>query len=311
MKTRFFALILAGILLLAVPASAAGNSGSFRYYDQLDSNQKSLYNMLADLSAPQEELALHLPDPIAYTSDSSGNNAAADRRFSGIAQGALDALLLDDPSLLWINKSGTFSVADAYCKTSDGKVYNWKISDLTLDIAVNPDAAAQEKALQNALFDAQGETRYEQVKYLHDRLCQTVVYSDGAQARTAYGALVEGKAVCEGYSKAFKLLCDRAGIPCVIVTGTAITSMTGPQGQNHMWNYVQMEDGKWYAVDATWDDQPSRIHRDFFLVGKVTLSTQGFGKTTFAASHIPNGNTSGTGTVFAFPELSERMYRPQ
>ena len=22
-----------------------------------------------------------------------------------------------------------------------------------------------------------------------------------------------------------------------------------------MWNYVQMEDGNWYAVDVTWDDQ--------------------------------------------------------
>ena len=67
----------------------------------------------------------------------------------------------------------------------------------------------------------------------------------------AYGALVEGSAICEGYAKAFKLLCNRAGIACEIVGGTV-------NGEAHMWNYVQIG-GDYYLVDATFDDAPGVV----------------------------------------------------
>ena len=64
---------------------------------------------------------------------------------------------------------------------------------------------------------------------------------------TAYGCLVEGMAVCEGYSKAFQYLCDLSSfkdkVECHSVSG--VTS--GP----HMWNVVAMEDGYNYLVDVT------------------------------------------------------------
>ena len=46
-----------------------------------------------------------------------------------------------------------------------------------------------------------------------------------------------------------------------------------------MWNYVQMENGKWYAIDVTWDDpsMPGNNNfvsgyecHDWFLVGSTT-----------------------------------------
>jgi hypothetical protein len=63
----------------------------------------------------------------------------------------------------------------------------------------------------------------------------------------AYGALIEGIAVCEGYSEAFKLLCDRAGIDCIIVTGEL-------DGVGHAWNRVRINE-KWYDVDVTNNDK--------------------------------------------------------
>lgn len=62
--------------------------------------------------------------------------------------------------------------------------------------------------------------------------------------------------VCEGYARAFKVLCDQVGIPCVLVDGNAKQS-TSSAGEGHMWNYVRAEDGKWYAVDVTWNDPNS------------------------------------------------------
>lgn len=62
-----------------------------------------------------------------------------------------------------------------------------------------------------------------------------------------YGALVEGKAVCEGYSRAFQMLCNGVGIECVNIVGES-------EGELHMWNAVELDD-KYYYVDVTWDDK--------------------------------------------------------
>ena len=97
-------------------------------------------------------------------------------------------------------------------------------------------------------------------------------------AHDAYGALVEGRAVCQGYSDAVKIICDYYGIPCVCISGTS-------DGGGHMWNAIQMEDGKWYFVDLTWDDQESSIYYDFFLIGSDTRDTY-FGGYKFYESHV-------------------------
>lgn len=130
--------------------------------------------------------------------------------------------------------------------------------------------------------------RYNFVKTLHDFLCETILYPDLTtslythNAHDAYGALVENIAVCQGYADAFKLVCDYYKIPCVCVSGTA-------NGGGHMWNAVQMDDGLWYFIDATWDDQTDEdiagIFYDFFLVGTNTNDIY-FGGDKFSQSHI-------------------------
>lgn len=66
-------------------------------------------------------------------------------------------------------------------------------------------------------------------------------------AWNAYGALYDGNALCEGYANGYKLLCDKAGIECVAVSGTYDD---GP----HAWDLVHGTDGAWYMVDPTFDD---------------------------------------------------------
>ena len=58
--------------------------------------------------------------------------------------------------------------------------------------------------------------------------------------------------VCEGYAKAFKILCDRLEIPCVLVSGIADNGSGVPEA--HMWNAVMLGDNEWYGVDVTWND---------------------------------------------------------
>ncbi|MBR5441375.1 MAG: hypothetical protein IKV44_00330, partial [Clostridia bacterium] len=81
------------------------------------------------------------------------------------------------------------------------------------------------------------------------------------------------------YSDAVKLICDYYGIPCVCISGTS-------GGGGHMWNAIQMEDGKWYFIDVTWDDQGMYgTYDDFFLIGSDTRDTY-FGGELFKESHV-------------------------
>ncbi|MCD8020466.1 MAG: hypothetical protein LUF92_13065 [Clostridiales bacterium] len=111
------------------------------------------------------------------------------------------------------------------------------------------------------------ESDYEKEKAIHDYLVENVSYgypegveTEDSSAYNVYGALVEGKAVCNGYAQAMKLLCDLSGVECDMISGQA-------EGESHAWNLVCL-DGKWYHVDVTWDDpepdDPDRILYCYF-----------------------------------------------
>ena len=115
----------------------------------------------------------------------------------------------------------------------------------------------------------------EKLRYFNEYLVLNNQYCTGDLGqRTSHisitalkGAEGEKGPVCESYAKAFKVLCDEAGIPCVIVDGA-----------DHEWNYVKV-DGKWYAVDVTWNDPTGggkdgavsgSENENYFLVGADT-----------------------------------------
>jgi hypothetical protein len=138
--------------------------------------------------------------------------------------------------------------------------------------------------MKNAPIDT--SNRYNFVRSVHDFLCEIGTYPDlnssdyTGNSHDAYGCLVEGKPVCQGYADAFKLFCDYYKIPCVNIGGVA-------NGGNHMWNAVQMDDGYWYLIDVTWDDQELYgTFYDYFLSGTDTRSSIMFGNEVFKDTHI-------------------------
>lgn len=114
-----------------------------------------------------------------------------------------------------------------------------------------------ETAASAILADINGSmSEYHRALYIHDALCAHVAYDstqNSAYIHTAYGALVNGLAVCDGYSKAYQYLLYKAGIQCLLVTGSSVNPSTGsPEG--HAWTIVYI-DGEPYHFDVTWDDQ--------------------------------------------------------
>jgi hypothetical protein len=69
--------------------------------------------------------------------------------------------------------------------------------------------------------------------------------------RVARKVLFKGVALCEGYSRLFKTLCDHAGIKSEIIYGYARTNTSRRFGVNHAWNAVYI-DSTWHLLDVTW-----------------------------------------------------------
>lgn len=98
---------------------------------------------------------------------------------------------------------------------------------------------------------------YEKIKAIHDYIVNNSHYderlfTDGEvppESYTAYGNLVLGIGVCEGYAKSMKYLLDKVGIESIVIVGTS-------KNQNHAWNLVKI-DNEYYHIDATWDDPVS------------------------------------------------------
>ena len=107
--------------------------------------------------------------------------------------------------------------------------------------------------------------------FIHDYLCKNIVYDDEAASDLKnsdsdslgiYGALVEGKAVCEGYSEAMQYLCLKAGLDCSVVCGEYGDTA-------HMWNIISIG-GEFYYLDVTFDDSSdfSPVHKYFNITKK-------------------------------------------
>lgn len=124
--------------------------------------------------------------------------------------------------------------------------------------------------------------------------------------------------VCEGYSRAFKVLCDWAHIPCVLEDGYA----EGNRNEPHMWNAVQLA-GKWYGVDVTWNDPvvggasgkvSGYENEDYLLAGSTTLPDSSSDALPFARSHPVSNcafNSSDSYTAVFFvngPQLSATAF---
>lgn len=316
-----------------------------RYTDSFGSQieeplAKEIYNIMVDRYAKRRLIGnqeASLTNSISFTASISGgsivqdgNYAAARQKLSHCFSLAFGAFYMDYPSVFWMNRMGI-----AYGIRYDGTTGKANITNIVLrpdteyyegasgqvasyDAAVK--AAKDLIEAEMAEADADPEDRYQQVNAIHKYLCDKLTYDDAAgndlygdgygYAHTSSTVFLghngEYKVVCEGYAKAFKVLCEQWGIPCVLVIGQG--GIPGNQGP-HMWNYVQMEDGNWYGMDVTWDDQTSGIRSEYFLAGSSTVGFHpGY---TFIQEHVPDMQiTTGEPYPFVYPELAENVYTP-
>ncbi|PLT31030.1 transglutaminase domain-containing protein [Peribacillus deserti] len=120
------------------------------------------------------------------------------------------------------------------------------------------------------------KTEQQKVLYIHNYLVNLAQYDYDNYLKgtipdssySVYGALINKKAVCDGYAKSMKLLLNKSGIWAVKVNGYA-------NGGPHAWNLVKVS-GKYYHVDATFDDpitsnRKPMLTYNYFLVPDTTI----------------------------------------
>ena len=101
-------------------------------------------------------------------------------------------------------------------------------------------------------------SEYEKAKVYFTWLCGHCRYdyqsTVSSMSHSGYSALVDGLAVCDGYTAAYNLLLKLEGISC----STASTS-------DHIWTVATL-DGVKYHIDPTWGDQSAAVDYRYFAM---------------------------------------------
>jgi len=212
------------------------------------------------------------------------------------------AVMNDHPQFFWMSHSyvyGTFGTGMAifFQYNADGMKVDYtctRAQAAARITAMNTEITKIFAAMPAALSE------YDRELYFHDYLLDKNSYEFAAVASpeshldafSAYGALITGRIVCEGYSRGWQLLLYHSGINASLVVGH-----TNPDSQPHMWNMMKI-DGKWYFSDLTWDDGAEMPYMYFNLrendVASDHIHASAYGAFEFVSSFnfkLPNCNS--------------------
>lgn len=180
-------------------------------------------------------------------------------------------ILHENTMYLWVSVN---KICENYYD-SDSRICNAVITGVHYnDLSEEEMTAAQTAKWFIDLAMAAYDNDYDRVKFFHDELVTGNRYDTTYSRYKLVNALGERVCVCDGYSKAFQLLCKGVGIECIYVSGTT----EGGSDSGHSWNKVKL-DGEWYNIDVTWDDplpdggpDPNDISYAYFLISDKDIS---------------------------------------
>ena len=229
------------------------------YQGLTDSTERNLYQLIGQsvnqISSQKDSAGYY---PVRRVS-ASGSVSEAKIRL------ALMAYLNDNPQVFWIANAYSYGLSGAGTTL---QMYSY-FSPGDCGTAVKNFSSRLQAAVKSI---PGGLSQFSREESAFDYLIARCSYDDAAaadssqwQAYTAYGALVNGKAVCEGYSRAMQLLASYAGLSCILIRGTG-------DGVNHMWNEINI-DGQWYNLDVTWCDSDMLIYNYFNVTDAVLRQT--------------------------------------
>ena len=308
------------------------------YGAQLDGNAKALYDLLVqnyvvDYSQYLDSVDFLFEFPDTITFEAVVEDGSFQRKGESYVQAtddvktaiqaASDAFSYDYPQAFWFRGSNygyrVSCVRDGSSSTGyRGTFKNFTFKPANREISENAHTRMGDfmDGVQSAVAELNEQTlgmdMEQKIKRIHDYICQRVTYRNDNTlwVHSAASLFLDADPafVCEGYAKSMKIFCYYMGINCACVSGTARGTSSGTPGA-HMWNYVQMDDGNWYLVDATWDDVGTPPSSRYLLVGRSTKGqyiTIGEERVEYTSFSTTSAETAGP--VFILPVLAEESY---
>ena len=308
------------------------------YGAQLDGNAKALYDLLVqnyvvDYSQYLDSVDFPFEFPDTITFEAVVEDGSFQRKGESYVQAtddvktaiqaASDAFSYDYPQAFWFRGSNygyrVSCVRDGSSSTGyRGTFKNFTFKPANREISENAYTRMGDfmDGVQSAVAELNEQTlgmdMEQKIKRIHDYICQRVTYRNDNTlwVHSAASLFLDADPafVCEGYAKSMKIFCYYMGINCACISGTARGTSSGIPGA-HMWNYVQMDDGNWYLVDATWDDVGTPPSSRYLLVGRATKGqyiTIGEERVEYTSFSTTSAETAGP--VFILPVLAEESY---
>ena len=250
------------------------NKQDYYQYSFLNENQKALYDRF--VSAVE-----NLENIIDTTEFSLSEDAFKEAHAAFIA---------DNPQYFYVAKSCSYVVSSpsnnitefVFCYYDGTNTDAFDIKGNTQNLAsrdlIKSQIADFDKKIEAILSIIPYEASpLEKEKIIYEYITDTVTYDKKtatayqnnedvfSDSFTSFGALLKGKAVCEGYVKLFQWLCYKVGIN--------VTPIESGKNMAHMWAAVNLDD-KWYMADPTWDDADNQLvcFYKYFNVTKSFIS---------------------------------------
>lgn len=252
------ALCLLLALALSIPAAMAETTQAYPANTVLS---------VVPLTKAQQRLVAYLYGPIL--DGQQRIELPADTQYDDVGPAML-SLMLDYPELFHLHRSYTISYYQNEPEVATAVNVQYRMDQ---EAACTTRQAMYAAAVEMLAYVRSPED-------IHDALAARVTYGGTSEMRhTAAAALLTGQATCEGYAQALSLLYRIAGIPCGVISGTAVQSAGGPP-VSHAWN-IAMIDG-FTLIDVTWNDQDRTGYCTEWYFG---LSTE-----QMAADHTPDAD---------------------
>lgn len=289
------------------------NSNFKYYYNQLDETGKIIYKGLEDNIENMKSGNYKIDFGTQFNNLLKSTDG--EQKLNISFQSAWNAFTYDYPNIFYIDVTKLILTTQT---TTIGSFSTHRVS-LSNDsnanyfaegISSETELRKKEKHIQDVrakiIASLEGYSEYEKVRHVHNWMVDQFEYDTSYQKKdihNVYGGLVNHKVVCEGYARTFKYILDGLNIQNVLVSGTAKNSNSVTE--SHAWNDVKIN-GKWYAVDVTWDDPVIKGG------GKLTekLRYQYFlrGSDKFLKNHMEDGYLSKSSIKFTFPSLEKKDY---
>ncbi len=261
----------------------------FRFYDQLDENEKRIYDAFSSLSPRDSieamEFCVELADPITrYSSDNFVYVAwyafAYDHPLDSEWYYFLPYTSQKETELTWYYEfPGEYLITDYY----------------TIIIEIHPLYTYSEMNALNLTLEGmtdqvdKGWSRCEKARYIQNVVSNRLRYDWNREVDAGITSSVmclrSGIGICEGYSKVYKCLADIIDLPCVLCNSNS-----------HMFVLVQMEDVNWYIIEP---------QGEIFLQGQESLQGNPL---YFPLGGPAHWEGMGGGSKVSFPQISLKDY---